>query len=60
MPPWSIDGTNLPFFYFADLTASYLKSFRYGQFRSRGLIKTAQIMCPEKVQELENRNFSRK
>jgi len=51
-------GATLPFFYFADLTASDLKSFRYGQFSSQGLIETAEIMCPEKVQESENRNFS--
>jgi hypothetical protein len=55
MPSWSIDGTILPFFYFADLTASYLKSLRYEKFRSQGLIKTVQVMCPEKVQEFENK-----
>jgi len=49
----------LPFFYFADLTASNSNSFRRGQFSSQGLIKPADILCPEKVQELENTNFSR-
>lgn len=49
----------LTFFYFADLTASDLKSFRYGQFSSQGLIKRDEIMCPEKVQEFENSDISR-
>ena len=49
----------LPFFCFADLNVSDLKSFRFGQFSSQGLIKRTEIMCSEKVQEFENRNFSR-
>jgi hypothetical protein len=48
----------LPFFYFAYLTASDMKSFRHGKFSSQGLIKRAEITCSEKVQEFENRNFS--